>query len=310
LIFQSNFAYEASGGLGVSGVTNVISQQWTYVASGGLNLGGRVVVGSSQFYYYEASGGLGLGAEANAYGSDYGTLIAIGGISMSVLDLEATLGSIEADTALTASTDLLTTDCCSDLNLPQIIYVRHELHRSDRLFQFLRVNGFTLPKTQTMMYSAKKNSWHSSLHFRGNSANAGQKENWDIVFEFGCLAENATLGVPADVWGFMMSVQTKNLTNSNLEVTRLVLEFDPVLICDVSGSLKFKFSLNTKTLKTTPAVVRTVVFTDKIGSFRGTTYLKNPIAAFEVGGSVPDLGTGMFDQSETYQKVLLSTLTI
>lgn len=309
LIFQSFFTYDASGGLGVgkADVAKVTSPYYSYEASGGLGIGGSSTPDSPQFFSYEASGGLGVKGASSYYGSDYGTAIAVAGVGAEVLELMLSYGRIDAPT-LKASTDLVDTDCCENLSVPQILYVKHELHRSDRLARFLRVNSFTLPKSLNMMYSQQRDSWYSSTHFRGDSVIQGQRENWDIVFEFGCLAEDAILGVPKDVWGFSVSVQCRNITNSTIEVTRLVLEFDPELVCNFSGSLKFDFSLNTKTQVTTPAVIRAVVFMDSLGAFIGTTYLRNPVTIFEVGSSVPNFGTGMFDQSVPYQKVLLSTL--
>lgn len=304
----TDYSYAASGGLGISGqVVPPVASYYAYVASGGLNFGNGSTVSSPQYYAYTASGGLRTFGSTNAYGSDYGVLSVSGKMSMTTMDVGIVFGIVAAPT-LTASTTQISATCCTSLNLPQILLTRHELNRSSQLSNFLKVNGFVLPQVISLMYSQSRNSWYYNKQFRGNAVDQGFRENWNIVFEFGCLTENPTLGVPSDVWGFSVLVRRENLTNSRIDVTRLVLEFDPVIVCNVSGSLKFDFAFNKLLLTTSPSVVRTVVFVDEVGAFNGTSYLLNPVTLFEVGVANPNLGVGLFDQSTPFKNMLLSTL--
>ncbi len=306
LIFTSSYSYECSGGLGSGGTTsNPVSSYFAYTASGGLGLGESAPVSSPQYFVYVASGGLGTGGAAEAYSSDYGTVSASGKASMSVMNLGITFGS-EAAGTLTASDVEVDATCCGSLKLPQILFVRHELMRSDNLFNFLKVNGLTLPPIVNLMYNQHRNSWYYNKQFSGISVNNEGNEIWNILFEFGCLTENALLGIPSNVWGFSIVVKRKLLSNSRIDITRLLLEFDPLEVCDVSGSLNFDFTFNRQLLTTNPAVIRTVVFTDEVGSFIGSTYLTNPTTSFEVNASTPNLGVGLFDQSVPFQNMLLS----
>jgi hypothetical protein len=222
-----------------------------------------------------------------------------------VLDVGIVFGA-QAAPLLTPSQDQVPATCCTALNLPQILFVKHDLNRSQALSDFLKVNGLTLDPIQKMMYSRQKNAWFTNLQYRGMSID-DQKEQqiWNIVFEFGCLTENALLGVPSDVWGFSILLRKRSLSNSRVDITRLVLVFDPLQICSVPGALRFDFTFNTNLLTTSPPVVRTVVFLDELSSFNGKGYKNNPNAVFEVSASTPDLGAGMFDQTIPLQNVLL-----
>lgn len=304
----TDYSYAASGGLGVIGrAIPPVASYYAYTASGKLNLGNGVAVTSPQYYGYIASGGLLTSGLVDAYGSDYGILSVSGKMSMTSSDVGIIFGTTSAS-VLSASTTQISATCCTSLNLPQILLARHELNRSSQLSNFLKVNGFVLPQVVNLMYSRNRNSWYYSKQFRGNAVDQNFRENWSIVFEFGCLTENPTLGVPNDVWGFSVLVRRENLTNSRIDVTRLVLEFDPVTVCNISGSLKFDFAFNKLLLTTSPSVVRTVVFVDEVGAFNGSSYTLNPVALFEVSVASPNLGVGLFDQSVPFKNMLLSTL--
>lgn len=301
--FEGSFSYEASGGLGVGGYTDtssVASSSWFYTATGGLSLGDSASVSSPQFYYYIASGGLSCGSVE----SDFGVLSVSGSVSSAVLDLGVIFG-FDPATVLVASTTQISATCCTELNLPQIIFVRHDLNRSEVLSNFLRVNGFTLPSIVNLMFSQTRNSWHTNIKFKGTAVDQLEEQLWNIVFEFGCLTEDAILGIPSDVWGFSILVRRKGLTTGKIDVTRLALEFDPTEICAAPGALKFDFTFDTKLLRTTPSVVKAVAFLDELNSFNGVSYRSNPNAVFQVSSATPILGSGMFDQSISLQNVLL-----
>jgi len=307
LIFDVNYSYTMSGGLGAGGSAvkpPTVSSHFSYTASGGLGAGGGARAASPQFFYYVASGGLGSGGSSIVFPSDYGLISASGKTSMLVSDVGITFG-YQAAATLIPSTGQVAASCCSALNLPQVIFARHDLNRSYTLTNFLNVNGFTLPQVLNLMYSRQRNAWYSNSQFRGTSVDQTEQQVWNVIFEFGCLTENGLLDVPSDVWGFSTMVRRRSLTNSRVEVTRLVLEFDPTQICTAPGLLKFDFSFDVNLLITSPAVVRAVVFLDELGAFGGPNFISNPTASFEVSASFPDVGVGMFDQSAPLQKILL-----
>lgn len=306
IIYVSDFAYVASGGLSRGGgIETPVLSYYAYVASGGLNIDGNVTFSSPQYHFYLASGGLITGGVSNAYGSDYGTLMATGKSGIVILDLGAVFGS-QAANVLVPSVDLIPVSCCDSLNLPQILFARHELARSYSLSNFLAVNGLTLPSVLSLMYSSSRNSWYYNKQLRGMSVDQNSNEVWNVILEFGCLTENALLGVPSNIWGFTILVRRLNLFNSRVDVTRLVTEFDPILVCDLSSGLKFNFSLDVSNMTTNPATVRTVVVTDEVGIFKGSSYTGDVLSSFEIGSAVPNLGAGMFDQSIPFRNMLLS----
>ncbi len=301
------YTYVASGGLGAKGSAPKQSNRYSYTASGGLGAGGSSRISAPHFFVYVASGGLGVGGSGNGYTNTYGTLDLGGGkIKSSVMDLGIIFG-YEAAPALAPSTATVQSTCCPILNLPQILFVRHDLNRSKSLSDFLKVNGFTLPQIQRLMYSSQRNSWYTNSQFRGLSVDQTEQEVWNVVFEFGCVVENAILGVPANIWGFSVLVRRRSLLNSKIELTRLVLEFDPASICNSPNALDFPFNFDVSQLKATPSSVATAVFVDELGTFGGASYNTNPVAIFEIAASPPDLGVGMFDQSAPLQNILLST---
>jgi hypothetical protein len=116
------------------------------------------------------------------------------------------------------------------------------------------------------------------------------------------LTENAILGIPLNVWGFSILIRRRGLTSGRIDITRLLLEFDPNEICNAPGELNFDFTFNTNSQTTTPSVVKTVVFLDELNSFNGLSYRRNPLASFEVSAATPILGVGMYDQSVPFQK--------
>lgn len=307
-VLESEFSYQASGSLTVGGSCTSRSSVYSYVGSGFINfMPTEATTESPQCFLYVSQGGLGLGNSATAYGSDYGSRESVMAMAAVVADLSVVYGTVAA-TTLTASNDQISASCCTSFNLPQILFITHELHRSERLSNFLSINGFTFSRVLKMMYSRNTDSWYTNVHFKGNSVNNNQRESWNIIFEFGCLTEDAVLGLPENTWGLMISLQVRNLTTSRLDNTRLVMEFDPTDVCGVSDSLRLPISFNTKTLKTIPSVVRTAVFSDGVGAFRGNTYLRNPATLFEVGSSAVSPGVGMLNQSAKFRKVLASVL--
>lgn len=304
VFFESYFTYQASGGLSSGGgidSSSIVSSHWTYTASGGLTFGESASYSSPQFHVYVASGSLSTGG---AISEDFGLLSTSGSIASSILDLGIIFGSQAAE-ALVPSTSQIEASCCTALNLPQILFVSHDLNRSEALTNFMRVNGFVLPPILSMMFSRTRNSWYTNMQFKGTSVDQIEQQIWNIIFEFGCLTENAILGIPSDVWGFSILVRRKGLSTGRIDITRLVLEFEPTQICTAPGALKFDFTFNTNLLTTSPSVVKTVVFLDELSSFNGVSYRSNPNAAFEVSAATPVLGAGMFDQSPPLQNVLL-----
>lgn len=303
VFFESSFSYQASGGLSSgSGIGNsLVSSHWAYSASGGLSFGDTASYSSPQFYVYFASGVLSTGGFIS---DDFDLLSVSGGISSDILDLSVIFGSQSAD-VLVPSTTQITATCCTSLNLPQILFVNHSLNRSSTLSNFLKVNDFVLPPILSMMFSQKRNSWYTNMQFKGNAVDQLEQQVWNVIFEFGCLTENAVLGIPQDVWGFSILVRRRGISSGKIDITRLVLEFDPIEICTAPGILKFDFTFNTNLLTTSPSVVKTVVFLDELNTFNGASYIANPNAVFEVSAATPTLGSGMFDQSLPLQNVLL-----
>jgi hypothetical protein len=240
LLFDVSFSYTASGGLGSGSGFVYISNHYSYTASGGLGSGSGSRFSSPQCFLYIASGSLSVSGLSGYYTSDYGILASSGRVSMSIMDLGITFGE-QASNVLIPSTTEISTDCCSLLSLPQVLFVRHDLNRSDALTDFLNINGLVLPEIQTMMYSNQRKSWYGNLQLRGSSVDQAERQVWNIIFEFGCLTENTTLGIPSDVWGFSILVRRRGISSLRIEVSRLVLEFDSSQICNAPGVFQLDF---------------------------------------------------------------------
>lgn len=305
VILVKDYTYEASGSLSFNNNLNRPQvSYYAYVASGGLGFSNTFTVSSPQYYYYEASGNIGFNNSATYFGSDFGILSVSGKFSSELLNISAGFGTQSYD-PLTANSNLVQVTCCTDLSVAQVLFVRHELFRSSTLSNFLSVNGLSLPRIFNLMFSQQRNSWYYNKQYKGSSTDETGDELWNIVFEFGCLVEDAVLGIPADVWGFSILVRKRNLNNSRINITRLVMEFDPSNVCDISGGLRFNFKFNPLDSSTDPVTIRTLTFVDELGIFKGSTYSSNPNTSFEVNMYAPNIGNGVLDQSRIFQNMLL-----
>ena len=298
------FTYEASGVIGLPGVrANVISPYYAYAGSGSVVASGTVSTFCPQYQQASAGGGIGFGGSAAAWCSHIGDIVCSIRSSSAVADVGVDFGFVPADT-LVASTSPVPATCCANLNLPPIMYIMHDLNRSDVIKRFLKVNGFTLPPVLKMTYSQRRNTWYSNVHYNGISV-TNRRQMLDMVFEFGCMSEDSVVGVSQNVWGFSILVRSKNVDDYRFDSTRLLLEFDPVTVCEISGNLKFDFTFNLKTQTSQPPIVRTALFADYLGVFKNSSYTSNPNAVFEVAVNPPQASPGAFDQSAPLQKLLL-----
>jgi hypothetical protein len=300
--------YVADGGINCGGVaTNIAGPNWSYVSTGNLTVYGSALVNCNVYKSYLASGLLSPGGTTTAsctFKGDFSTGAKFGAF---LSNISINYGTVAAPVLAPSSTQVQAS-CCDTLSLPQILYIKHDLSRSDVLSNFLKVNGFTLPPTLKMTYSRQKNSWYTNAHYIGNSVtNSDQILN--LIFEFGCTSGNSVnlfASTTDTVWGFSLLVTSKNLSDLKVGVgiTRLFIEFDPADVCGISGDLKFDFSYNLNTEETAPTV-RQVAFSDHLGVFNSSSYLSNPNVSFEVAVNPPTIGAGLFDQSKPFNKILL-----
>jgi hypothetical protein len=240
-------------------------------------------------------------ASALAICSHLGDLVVGIRSGSSVANIGVDYGFASATRAI-PNPDQIQATCSTELVLPQTLNLRHDLNRSDRISQYLKVNGFTLPSVLKMNYSRKRNTWYSNVHYTGISV-TNASERLDIVFEFGCMSEDSIVGLTQNVWGFSVFVTSRR--QSRQDTTKLLLEFDPITVCDINGNLKFDFTFNLNTQQSVPPLVRTALFNDYMGVFSNNSYKNNPNAVFEVSVNPPQASPGVFDQSRPLQKYLL-----
>lgn len=298
------FTYEASGSLNCSGVTtDLVGPSWSQNSSGKLNLSGSANVLCDVYKSYTASGLLSLGGITTATSTFLGDYPTGAKVSASLSNLKIVFGFTEA-TTLTPSTEQIDATCCEALALPQIIYIKHDLTRSEKISNFLSINGFTLPPVLKMSYSRQRNSWYSNVHYIGNSTN-NTNQLLNFVFEFGCLSGNA-VGSDSDLlWTFSLLITARYPDESRTELTRLLVEFDPVEVCRISGDLNFNFSFDLINQETTPALAKQVFFADYFRAFISDSYSSDPNVDFEISVNPPTVDAGLFNQSVPLNRILL-----
>lgn len=284
------YADEPSGSLTVSNGAGTTSNEWDYTASGGLNISGSSNIFSPQYYPYSASGGIIIGSSNIT--SFLGTLLVEGVGTTDVLDLDVTF-AFEPAPAAGPSADEIDTQCCPIGPTSVQVQVKHNLLNVPPLAQFLHTNKLTLPPIYSLTYSRRLNLWYNTLHFKGISQFNSQIEDWEIVTEFGCLTDVSN--DPDSSWRFMLTIYKSNEDTREQGFIRFHTLFDPADVCKPDGNFKFTFEFVVPLNDTVPSHVDGLVFTDGMGAFKGTSFLRDPVLRFEVSVPVPALDAGVLN---------------
>ena len=255
--------------------------------SGGMRLFGSASVSSSAFSY-TGGGGLSLFGGSTI---SLGLLLVTGKVKIEVLDFDVTFAFVPAPQD-SPSTDAVDTLCCPSGPTAIQVQVKHNLSNVPALAQFLQTNRLSLPLLYPLTFAKRLGLWYNTLHFKGISS-FNQPEIWEIVTEFGC--ESDVNQEPDNNWKFILTILRCNDITREQGFVRFQTLFDPFRVCKPDGNVKFIFEFNVLDQQTAPPHTNGLIFTDNMGAFRGSVFLRDPILRFEVSVSVPNFDAGVLD---------------
>jgi hypothetical protein len=159
--------------------------------------------------------------------------------------------------------------------------MNHQMERFAKLDRFLFINDLSLRRNLRLVYSAKKNIWYNNMHFKGTGS-SNDPETWNITSEFGCLDNLDGIPIQGTLWGFSFTVCNRNLRTQSDNYSRIVLGFDPSLVCTLDEAIDNTFTVNVRDQSTSPVVLRAVVLYDEIGLFKNRAFINDPSIQFRV----------------------------
>lgn len=270
-------------------------------ASGGLIIQGSAITSSTgteggplpgqSSYVYNPDGlELLIGGESETECSWKTEFIIPVGVQAIISNLEITYNIIDTND-LSVIGGTVNTSCGTCTQMPQTIYMHHNLVNDNIFSQFLTRNGLIAPNPVVLNYSKKFKSWNGSFHLYGEgNDNLGSDESWRFTFEWTCMNEIAGEELGAYSWKFSMLAVRKNEINNSDFDTRILLVFPPDQICIGTQNLGFDFSFNlnaftkfvTNDYNTSPSLV---LLNDKINLFKSNYWTKNPEIIFRLSRS-------------------------
>jgi hypothetical protein len=207
---------------------------------------------------------------------------------------------------LTESIAVVPQACECEL-VPIVVEMSHNLEDTNVLGDFIHRNNFVLPRVLTMIYSTVNRSWQANLHYSGWGSENNITEVWDIVFEWSCVNEIASVALGDEVWKFSMYVKRKKEYGEDFD-TRVLLAFVPLEVCPPGLNLVFSFALNTETNEifdtgsSSNVNIRLNVNFDNIGLFKSPEWLENPELEIQISQEGIPSQVPRLDISQTIPK--------
>jgi hypothetical protein len=230
-----------------------------------------------------------------------GTQLVTAGATPVALFTEVVFGS-QAGGVLSPPDETVASLCCG--NLPSLLYMNHQMERFAKLDKFLFINDLSLRRNLRLVYSTKRNTWYNNIHFKGTGSN-NDPETWDITSEFGCVDDLDGIPIQGTLWGFSYTVCNRNLRTKSDNYTRIVLGFDPTLVCTLDEAIDNTFTINVRDQSTNPVVLRAVVLYDEIGLFKNRAFINDPSIKFRVTSTPLTSPLSNINLSNSLQEILL-----
>jgi hypothetical protein len=301
ILNDSVFSSVADGSINVGGVGIAEFASWSHEAVGGVSF----VRDETSVYYggkisVVASGQVRTTGVAVTTSSNLGTLLVSAVAESFVLSENVKFGYVFT-MALVPPTEFIDSTCCG--LLPPLLYMNHQISKFAKLDKFILINSFSVRSNLNLVYSAKKNIWINNLHYKGYGV-TNDLETWDVISEFGCIDDLE--GVPSQdqLWAFSLSVINRNLRTRLDKYSRVVLGFDPTLICNANRSIDSTFTVNVRTRATVPVALRSVILYDEIGLFKGSAFAVNQNLKFRVSSSSIPVPLSNLVQTNSLQEIL------
>ena len=301
-ILTEDFGYLPSGSISTRIESEVVFNEWFYVAEGNISVGNEedsgyfaglvIVSGSGSLSFSE-----GATYSTNALGTQ---LVQAGATPLSLL-IDVAFG-LSTSGILRPPIETVDSICCGDL--PSLLYMNHEMSRFAKLDKFLFINNLSLSRNIRLVYSAKKNIWYNNVHLKGTGVR-NDLEAWNLTSEFGCIDDFDGIPIQGSMWGFSLTISNKNLRTGADNYTRIVLGFDPELICTLDRAIDSTFTVNTIDRTTDPIALRTVVLYDEIGLFKGQSFVADPTIEFRVTSTALSSPTNLVNFTNSLQELLL-----
>lgn len=276
--------YTSVGGFSLISNSFVPEIKINAVGSGQILLESLNSVRSSSWKFKSENNIISLNGESNQRAGDFNTDFVGIGFGMSILQTNATFADdVDMQNISELSNTINKCDCS---NLPLIIGFYQNLSSNNILSKFLFRNNYVIPNTLIMRYNANNDSWQSNLHYRGQSAESGAGESWDIICELLCSDVIGGIGVGRSIWKLSVQVIRKNTTTGENFETRIMVCVIPDGICSNNSSginfnVAYNTQLNIATIAPNAVIYQNTIF-DNIGLFKNQYWSVSPTLILKI----------------------------
>jgi hypothetical protein len=249
---------------------------------------GKIKVFYSETYRYNCPSTTTTTTTTTTMGPSYGVTttgrVRIGG--------EAIVSWKPNEVPLKATTGQVVTDC--GCNVPTEIYFTHDLGKTNKLSNFLKRNGLSLPRTTKLSYSMGSSAWFTNITYKGVGLDGSSNERWSLILSLECtnvVDGRFDVGNPF-FWKLVLLVRQQNESKNSTNDTRLQVNMTDGGPCE-RGELAVSAYINVSTVKVQPIdppkIDLGATLSDKIGLFQGPSWVSNP--RFFIGLSVHDVNS-------------------
>lgn len=304
---SDSFIDQTKGQIVLSGEVDPVSSAWEYRTIGGMQLSA-----SNNILFHpivQDIAKLNLGGDSESIIDGTETFDMNSNITMTI-DNNVNFNVDTTARQLTGSRNRSVTAYCCPNSLSYVqMYIYHNLHLTQNLFQFLNRNNLTLPNPIPISYKESTNNWQNVLSFTGvPNNNTSTSGSWKLFFDCGCVStasNGSTSNLNGSFWQFSFNAIYKDHTTNKSATTRLLLFFDNDSICQTNTSSKVQFNFNVQTQQSYPLSVLTPVFNDGAGLFKSAYWSKGELMHILVKD-----GSQTIISSTTYPELVLPIQTV
>jgi hypothetical protein len=278
--------YTAVGGPVLESQTFVPFVEYEYVSQGGPVLSGDVGVRSSD-WNWSSLGGIVMSGDAEQRPGNVIPPLTDIGFDTRILEISVNFADdvdLQNATVLTSSVNK-----CDCSEVPLLMDFTQNFARDNNLAKFLVRNNYSTPNTVRMRYNQTNDSWQCNLHYRGQSAERGTPESWDITCELQCTSVIGGITIGRSIWKLSTQIIRKNLITGESFDTHVLVGIIPDGICSVNGSglnfnITYNTTLNSATIRPNATIYQSTIF-DNIGIFKNPGWINSPNLVLKISES-------------------------
>lgn len=165
----------------------------------------------------------------------------------------------------------ISTACIPCDSLPISISFKHNMFRSNSIYNFFKRNNIAIANEGTLKYHKPTATWRHSSYWK--ESNAPQSEEWKSIFELSCVSANGAEELSGTYWKLAIWFKKTNLSNGKDFETRIVQLIQSDATCE-GGPLDIRLYMNSLSgnLETSLSMYTQTIFNDDIGLFNSVQW--------------------------------------